>query len=382
MAKTLSLSAPPPFEYPVTVTQPLMPALSDYTALLEGVWSRRQLSNEGPLLLDLQRRLAKRLDAPNLRLVGSGTLALQIAIAALGLSGEVITSAFTFPATPHAITWAGLTPVFADINLGLTLDPEAVERAITPATTAILGVHVYGLPCDVLALADIARRHGLRLIFDGAHAFDTRINGTSVTAFGDATALSLHATKLFHTGEGGAIVVADPAVTRRIDLLKNFGLSSAAILLPGINAKMNELEAGLGLLVLDRVEAERHGRAAILGVYCCRLAGIPGLRMLRMAEGVLDSHQYAVVMIDPDLCTVSRDVLFDALQEFNIFTRRYFQTLCSEALHYRELPSAHPSNLPNSYAAAAQVLCLPYYSELGVQGADRVASIIRHIVDA
>ncbi len=336
MAKTLSLSAPPPFEYPVTVTRPLLPTLSDYTALLEGIWSRRQLSNEGPLLLNLQRCLAKRLDAPNLRLVRSGTLALQIAIAALGLSGEVITTALTFPATPHALTSVGLAPVFADINLGLTLDLEAVERAITPATTAILEVHVYGLPCDVLALADIARRHG------------TRLNGTSVKAFGDATALRLHATKLFHTGEGGAIVVADPAVTRRIDLLKNFGLSSAAI----------------------------------LDVYGCRLAGIPGLRMLRMAESVLDSHQYVVVMIDPDLCTVSRDVLFDALQAFNIFTRCYFQTLCSEAPNCRELPSAHPSNLPNSYAAAAQVLYLPYYSELGVQGADRVASIIRHIVSA
>ena len=285
MAKTLSLSAPPPFGYPVAVTRPLLPALSGYTALLEGAWSRRQLSNEGPLLLDLQRRLTKRVDAANLCLAGSGTLALQIAIAALGLSGEVITTAFTFPATPHALIWAGLTPVFADI----------------------------------------AWRHGLRLIFDGAHAFDTRINGTSVKALGDATTLSLHAIKPFHTGESGAIVEADPALTRRIDLLKNFGLSSAAGLLPGINAKMNELEAGFGLLVLDRVEAERHDRAAILDVCCCRLAGIPGLGMLRLAEDVLGSHQYAVVMIDPDSCTVSRDVLFDPLQAFNIFTRRYFQ---------------------------------------------------------
>ena len=375
--------APAPFQTPVLVTRPLLPPLADYAALLENTWSRHQVTNDGPLLLSLQDRLSRHLDVPNIRLLGSGTLALQIAIAALGLHGEVVTTAFTFPASPHALTAAGITPVFVDIHpVSLTLDPAAVERAITPATTAILGVHVYGIPCDVHALADIARRHGLRLLYDGAHAFDTRIHGAPIASFGDATMLSLHATKLFHTGEGGALIAPDPETIRKIDLLKNFGLSSGEVLLPGINAKMNELEAALGLLVLDHIAAERQAREQILAVYQRAFHGIPGLRLLAMPEGVTNSHQYAVLMVDPAAAALSRDALFEALQPFNVFARRYFNPLCSVAPHYRDLPSAAPANLHVSHEASAQVLCLPYYGALGTNGAEHLADIVLHLIGA
>lgn len=370
------------FDHPVHVTLPILPPLTDYAALLSGTWASGQLTNGGPLVDGLKRRLSARLEAPHFALLASGTLALQVAIAALGLKGEVITPAFTFPATPHALSWAGVTPVFVDIDpVRLTLDPARVEDAITAQTTGILAVHVYGVACHVEALADIARRHGLRLIYDGAHAFDTRVNGVPIGAFGDATALSFHATKLFHSAEGGGLIVQDEAVLQRVEWLQNFGLTrEAAVMVPGINAKMSELGAAMGLLVLDLVDKERRARAAVAGVYRALLADVPGIRMLEMPDGVTDSHQYAVVMVDEARAGLSRDTLCERLTAFNIFARRYFYPLCSEAPHYRDMPSAAAAHLPVSVRASRQVLCLPFHGALGRDGAARVAGAVRHVL--
>ena len=376
------LTIPRRFDQPVHVTLPIVPPLSDYAALLETVWRQRRLTNDGALVQALRRRLCQRLGVRHLALLGSGTLALQVAIAALGLRGEVITPAFTFPATPHALTWAGIRPVFADIDpVRLTLDPAAVERAITPRTTAILGVHVYGIPCDVDGLAAVAKRHGLRLVYDGAHCFETRIGEAPIGSFGDATMLSFHATKLFHSAEGGALIVQDEAVLRRVERLLNFGLSDAeTVVAPGINAKMNELEAALGLLVLDRVADEHAAREAVAAAYRLRFAGVPGLRMLTMPADVSDSHQYAVLLVDKAEAGLSRDALHEGLRAYNVFARRYFFPLCSEAPHYRDFPSAASSNLAVSFRVSRQVLCIPYCGELGVDGAEQVAAIVLHLL--
>lgn len=376
------MTNPQRFDHPVNVTRPIVPPLADYAAMLEGVWQHRVLTNDGVLLRELERRLSERLDAPHIALFSSGTVALQIAIAALGLVGEVITPAFTFPATPHALSWAGVSPVFADIDpVRLTIDPDAVERAITPRTTAILGVHVYGIPCDVDALAAVAARHDLRIVYDGAHCFDTRIVQAPIGGFGDATMLSFHATKLFHCAEGGALIVRDEAMLRRVKLLRNFGIADAqTVLVPGINAKMNELEAAMGLLVLDRVADEHAAREAVTATYRRRFAGIPGLRMPAALPDVSDSHQYAVLLVDDSEAGLSRDDLHEGLKSFNVFARPYFYPLCSEAPHYRGLPSAARANLPVSFRVSRQVLCLPYYGELGVAGAERVADIVVHLL--
>ena len=376
------MQVPRRFERAIRVTRPIVPPLTQYVNLLEGVWRRGWLTNDGALVLELRRRLSEHLDAPHLALLGNGTLALQMAIAALGLRREVITPAFTFPATPHALSWAGITPVFADIDpVRLTLDPTAVERAITPRTTGILAVHVYGVPCDVERLAAVALRHGLRLVYDGAHSFDTRIGGVPVGSFGDATMLSFHATKLFHSAEGGALIVQDEAVLRQVELLRNFGIAEAGgIVAPGINAKMNELEAAMGLLVLDRVAAEHAARDAVIAVYRRRFAGVAGLRMLDLPPDVSDSHQYAVLLVNESEAGLSRDALCEGLMAFNVFARRYFFPLCSEAPHYRDLPSAALANLPVSFSMSQRVLCLPYYGELGADGAEQVADAVLYLL--
>jgi dTDP-4-amino-4,6-dideoxygalactose transaminase len=376
--------APQPFETPVFVTRPIMPPLEDYQSLLAGVWQRQWLSNNGEMLLALQGKLEAELRCPELSLLGNGTLALQLAVGALGLTGEVITTPFTFPATPHVLDWARVTPVFADIDPDtLTLSPAAAAAAVTSRTTGILGVHVYGMPCDVAALGTLATRHGLRVVYDGSHTFGTEIAGRPIGAFGDATTLSFHATKLFHTAEGGAVMLPNPEDRRRVDLLRNFGIADeVTVLAPGINAKMNELQAALGLLVLQAVPAEREARARIAAIYAERLNPLPGLRMFRLPENITDSRQYAVLLVDESMCGVSRDTLYDRLKPFNVFARRYFYPLCSEAEHYRHLPSARPENLPVAHRISRQVLALPYYSGLGSDGAHRICDIIAHLLGA
>lgn len=368
-----------PFAHPVYVTRPLLPTLAAYTAVLQGAWERRWLTNKGQLHEELERKLCAHLRVANLSLVSSGTTALMLALRALVATGEVITTPFTSPATINAIIWCGLTPVFADIDThDMTLDPDAVARAVTPRTRAILGVHVFGMPCPVGPLQALADRRGLRVIYDGAHAFGSEIDGAPIASHGDATTLSFHATKLFTTGEGGAVVTRDGALKRQIDLWRALGIADEnTVVLPGTNARMNELEAALGLANLAGIEAERDARAAIAGVYRTRLAGIEGLRCVELPANVRGSGQYFVIRIaDPTM----RDALLEGLRTFNVFARRYFYPLCSNLPYCAAIPSAEPGNLPVANRVAGEVLCLPLYGDLGADCAHRIADMVAHLM--
>ncbi len=369
-------AAPRGFPEPVYVTRPLLPPLAAYVSLIEGVWQRQQLTNKGPLHDELEEALRHRLQARHLSLVANGTLAILLACRAMELSGDVITTPFTSPATVNAIHWAGLTPVFADVHpLDLTLDPEKVELAITPATSAILGVHVYGHPCDVHALQCIADRHGLRILYDGAHTFGTTVHGEPLVNFGDATALSFHATKLFNTAEGGAAVFRDRRLKDQFDLLRVFGFrDETTVVVPGLNAKMSEVAAALGLANLTVIDKEIAGRAAVAAVYRQRLAGLGGLSFVHPTNAS-ESLFYFMVRID-ETAALSRDGLCERLKDFNVFARRYFYPLCSEIPAYSGLKSSSRGNLPAAWRASREVLALPLYSTLGCDGANRVADII------
>jgi dTDP-4-amino-4,6-dideoxygalactose transaminase len=368
-----------PFPEPIYVTRPLLPPLADVTARLEQIWSAQWLTNGGVQHEQLEAALRAHLDVPEFSLFNNGTQALLTAIRALDLSGEVITTPFTFPATPHVLAWTqGVTPVFADIDpVRLTLAPEAVEAAITPRTSAILAVHVYGIPCDVAALQRIADRHRLRVIYDAAHAFGVRVGGVAIGRFGDATMFSFHSTKLFHTAEGGGLAVRDPELRRRVDRLKNFGIvDQEHVELPGLNGKLNELQAALGLEVLAHVPAENERRQHILDRYRQRLGEIPGVRLMPVLPGVEGSHQYCAVRIDESAFGMSRDAVQLELQKYNVFTRKYFYPLCSDYPCYRDLPSANPARLPVAHRAVAEVLCLPLYGALPLEAVDGICEMI------
>jgi dTDP-4-amino-4,6-dideoxygalactose transaminase len=367
-----------PFSEPIYVTRPLLPPLDDVRERLEEVWQARWLTNGGDQHVRLEHALLARLGVPHLSLFNNGTIALLVALRALDLRGEVITTPFTFPATPHVLAWSGITPVFADIEPDrLTIDPARVEALITPKTTAILGVHVYGVPCDVEALAGIARRHGLRLLYDGAHAFGVRYHGRGIGTFGDATMFSFHATKLFHTAEGGAIACADEELRHRIERQKNFGIAGQeTVECIGINGKMNELQAALGLSVLAGMDAEIRRRREILAMYQARLGGVPGLSLMPELPGVESSYQYCAVRIDGSTFGQSRDEVQQTLKSFNVFARKYFFPLCSDYDCYRDLPSADPACLPVARAAASQVLCLPLYGSLEPEAVQTICDIV------
>jgi dTDP-4-amino-4,6-dideoxygalactose transaminase len=289
-----------PFDEPIYVTRPLLPPLADLNDRLREIWNARWLTNAGEQHERLGRAIREHLGVPQVSLFNNGTIALLAAVRALDMRGEVITTPFTFPATPHAISWSGATPVFGDIDpVRMTLDPAQVERLITPETTGILAVHVYGIPCDVVALQAVADRHGLKLVYDAAHAFGTRIDGVGIGNFGDASMFSFHATKLFHTAEGGALTCASATTREAFDHLKNFGiLDQEAVDVVGINGKMNELQAALGLAVLDCVSEELRLRRAIIERYRKRLAGIAGLTLMPELPGIESSCQYFVVRVD------------------------------------------------------------------------------------
>jgi dTDP-4-amino-4,6-dideoxygalactose transaminase len=367
-----------PFTDPIYVTRPLLPPLDDVRARLEEVWRSQWLTNCGEQHDRLERALTDRLGVAQLSLFNNGTIALLVAIRALDLRGEVITTPFTFPATPHALAWAGITPVFADIDpVRLTIDPARVEALITPKTTAILAVHVYGVPCDVEALAAIAARHGLRLLYDGAHAFGVRCDGRGIGTFGDATMFSFHATKLFHTAEGGAIACADAALRHRIDRQKNFGIAGQELVeCVGINGKMNEVQAALGLSVLAGTDAEVGRRRAIFAIYRQRLGGVRGLTLMPELPGVESSYQYCAVLIDGSRFGQSRDEVQQTLKAYNVFARKYFYPLCSDYDCYRDLPSADPACLPVARLAASQVLCLPLYGSLEPSAVQAICDIV------
>jgi dTDP-4-amino-4,6-dideoxygalactose transaminase len=367
-----------PFADPIYVTQPLLPPLAALTARLEQVWESRWLTNVGRQHEALEAALHTYLAVPELSLFNNGTIALFSAIRGLGLSGDVVTTPFTFPATPHALSWSGITPVFADIDpIRLTLDPRSVEERITPKTTGILAVHVYGVPCDVDGLQDIATRHGLRLVYDAAHAFGAQLHGRGIGTFGDATMFSFHATKLFHTAEGGAVACTDRALREQMDRLKNFGIvNQESVDSIGLNGKMNELQAALGLAVLDCMPEEIAKRRRILDTYRRLLTGVPGVTLMPGVDGAQGSHQYCVVRIDEQTFGRSRDEVHAELKKYNVHARKYFYPLCSDYSSYRNLPSANPAGLPVAQAVVRQVLCLPLYGALDPAAVETICEIV------
>jgi dTDP-4-amino-4,6-dideoxygalactose transaminase len=361
----------------IRLTRPLLPRLSDFVSLLEEIWDEGWLTNRGNQLQLLERRLKHTLQCENLSLFCNGTMALMLGLKALHLTGEVITTPFTFPATVHAIDWAGLSPVFADIDsTSLCIDPRSVEEAITERTSAILAVHVFGVPCDVSALEKIARRHDLRVIYDAAHAFGVEINGIPIGNFGEMSMFSFHATKLFHTAEGGCLVYGDASLRRKMDLLQNFGIEAEdEVNSSGINGKMNELEAALGLCVLDLVKEESMRRNAIANRYLANLRGADGIRSVVPGENVLQSHQYMPVLIGRK-ATRSRDEVFSSLRQRKILARRYFRPLCSKIDCYSSLASARAKNLPRAEKIESEILCLPMHGDLTPDEVDLVCEII------
>ena len=373
---------PRPFDEPIYVTRPILPPLEAYVEHLRGIWASKQLTNAGPLTCALEQHLSANLQATHVSLFNNGTTALMTACRALKLSGEVITTPFTAPATPHALDWNRITPVFADIDpVTMTIDPVAVESLVTDRTTGILGVHVYGLPCAVGTLQAVAEKFGLRIVYDAAHALTTRINDQPITNFGDISVLSFHATKLFHTAEGGALVAQDPQLRKQIDLLRNFGIKDETTVLEcGINGKMNELQAALGLCLLSLIEDERAARRELAAVYRDRLGALAGVTLMPVLPNVILSDLYFVIRIAESQAGVSRDVLWEALKQFNVFARRYFAPLCSEYPHYKSLPTADPARLPVAHTVVQEVLCLPFYGALGMDGAHRICDIIEYIL--
>ncbi|MDP3716214.1 MAG: DegT/DnrJ/EryC1/StrS family aminotransferase [Acidobacteriota bacterium] len=367
-----------PFDEPIYVTRPLLPPLPALQARLAEIWEARWLTNDGQQHVRLTQAIADYLAVPHVSLFNNGTIALLAAVRALGMRGEVITTPFTFPATPHAISWSGATPVFCDIDpVTMNLDPAKVEELITPRTTGILAVHVYGIPCDVYALQAIANRRGLKLVYDAAHAFGTKINGVGIGNFGDASMFSFHATKLFHSAEGGALTAPKADSKAAFDHLKNFGiLNQEEVDVVGINGKMNELQAALGLAVLDCVTDELRLRRAIIARYRERLAGVPGLALMPEPAGVESSCQYFVVRIDGPAFGRTRDEVFDHLKTYNVLARKYFYPLCTDYGCYRDLPSARPGRLPVASEVVTQVLCLPLYGTLALGDVDRICDMV------
>jgi dTDP-4-amino-4,6-dideoxygalactose transaminase len=366
----------PAFRDPIYVTRPLLPPLDVLHRHLRDVWDSQWLTNAGAKHQALEEALRRHLRVEQLSLFNNGTIALMAALRALNLSGKVITTPFTFPATPHVVSLSGLTPVFCDIDpVRMTLDPAAVERALTRDTSAILAVHVYGIPCDVRGLQAVADRHGLRVVYDAAHAFGSVVDGRGIGTFGDASVFSFHATKLFHTAEGGAIACSDPGLRARIDRVKNFGIvDQERVDSIGLNGKMNELQAVMGLAVLECLDTEIAGRRAIAEVYRRRLSGVRGLTLMPFAPGA-ETVQYFVVRVHAREFHRSRDQVQEALKAHNVFTRKYFYPLCTDYACYRDLPSSR-TPMPAARAAVDEVLCLPLYGTLPLADVDRICDLL------
>lgn len=362
----------------VYVTSPLLPPLDEFIPYLEKIWDNKFLTNGGEFHQQLEKALAEYLGVEHLCLFSNGTLALLTALQALRITGEVITTPYSFVATSHSLLWNGLTPVFADIDpVTCNIDPAKIEQLITPATSAILPVHCYGIPCDVDAIQNIADAWGLKVIYDAAHAFGVKRNGQSVLNCGDLSILSFHATKVFNTFEGGAIICPDARMKQRIDYLKNFGFAGeTTVVAPGINAKMNEVQAAFGLVQLQHIDGALAARDAIYERYCELLSGITGVSVFTAPEDVEWNHAYFPILVD-GAYSISRDRLYDVLKEQNIYARRYFYPLISSFSMYRHLPSAEPENLPVANDISQKILCLPIYPDLAMADQDRVVAIIR-----
>jgi len=367
---------------PVYVTRPTMPNLDDYTQYLRGIWERRWLTNAGPLHQEFEAKLASFLGVEHLSLFCNGSIALQVAFEALRInSGEVITTPFSFPATAHVAYWSRVRPVFCDIDpLTFNIDPSKIQQLIGPETRAILPVHVYGRPCDVEAIQRIAEVHGLHVVYDAAHAFGVRYKGRSVLSSGSISMLSFHATKLFTTLEGGALICGSKARKNRIDFLKNFGIADEdTVIGPGINGKMNELQAAFGLLRLQGVTEEIRHRRTLARIYRDELRRVPGIFVADDPPECEPNSAYFPILVDHAAYGMSRDDLFDVFRRCNILTRKYFYPLITHAPCYSALPSAAPSNLPVAERVASQVLCLPMNGTLEPEIVRRISCLISEL---
>lgn len=351
---------------PVYVTQPFLPPLEEFMPYLEDIWQRKILTNNGHYHQELEKALCEYLGVKYISLFSNGTLGLITALQALHIAGEVITTPFSFVATTHALWWNGIKPVFVDIEEDtFNLDPEKIEAAITPKTTAILPVHVYGNPCDVDRIETIAKKYGLKVIYDACHTFGVTLNGESILNFGDLSVLSFHATKVYTTFEGGAIVCHDEVMKKRIDNLKNFGFAGeTTVVAPGINAKMNEFQAALGLLQLKYIDKAIEKRKEITQDYREHLRSIPGITFLEDRPGVKHCYTHFPILIDEGKYGKSRNMVYEELKKYNIFTRRYFYPLISQFPPYKGLESAATGRMPVAERTAEEVLCLPIYPNL------------------
>jgi dTDP-4-amino-4,6-dideoxygalactose transaminase len=363
---------------PLYVTRPYLPPLEEFLPLLAEIWDSRILTNNGPFHQRFERELCEQLGVDNVSLVTNGMLALSAVIEAAGVGGEVITTPYSFVATTHAVRMGSLEPVFVDIRRSdLNIDPDLIEAAITPRTSAIVAVHCYGNPCDVEAIEAIAARHGLKIIYDAAHAFGVRRRGRSILSYGDFATLSFHATKAFNTFEGGAVIAGSAAGKQAVDNFRNFGIvDEVSISSIGTNAKMSEFNAALGVVQLRHFEQVRAARKRVDGLYRDALADVAGIECLPIPDGVEPNFSYFPVFVTPDF-PVDRDTLYERLKAEGIYARRYFYPLLSSLPMYGELPSAAPGNLPVATLAAGQILCLPIFPDLSDPDLDRILSVIR-----
>jgi dTDP-4-amino-4,6-dideoxygalactose transaminase len=369
-----------PLADPILVAQSIVVDLDQYHAELKDVWDSGWFTNNGGKHRALESLLAKEVfQTPHVSLVSNATLGLLTALKMFHLKGEVITTPFTFPATPHAITWAGLEPVFCDIDPeSLTIDPTEIEKKITKSTSAILGVHVFGRPCEVHAIERIAKQHDLQVIYDAAHAFELEVNGKSVASFGDASVFSFHATKLFHTAEGGAVAFQNPENKKQFDLLKNFGIENEGVYDCGLNFKMNELQAALGLVVMKARLNERCAREKLREIYRRELADVGGLSFISNDPDVnKESLQYCAIRISKDPFGSSRDQVWERLKTLNVYARRYFYPLCSDYPHYQAKNQIN--ELPQASKVVQEILCLPFHSGVNEEQAVYICKAIKSL---
>lgn len=362
----------------IPVTQPYLPPLDEFFPYLQQIWANRWVTNNGPFHEQFEEALKGYLGVEHISVFTNGTLALITALQALRITGEVITTPFSFVATTHALQWNGIKPVFVDIDPGdFNLNADLIEAAITPSTTAILPVHVYGKPCNLEAIQNIADAYGLKLIYDAAHAFGIKKKGVAVANFGDLSVLSFHGTKVFNTFEGGAIVSHDAKTKKRIDNLKNFGfLDEVTVIAPGINAKMNEFQAALGLLQLEHIDGVLSERCEIDKRYRKDLSGIPGIEIPAIPGDIVYNYSYFPILIEKKTFGMGRDELYDTFRKSNIHSRRYFYPLISNMPTYRGLKSSSLENLPIANEVAKKILCLPIYPALSKVDQDEITGIL------
>lgn len=362
----------------ITVTSPLLPSLDDFIPYLQDIWNRKWLTNNGHYHQELEKALCEYLKVPYISLFTNGTLPLICALQALRITGEVITTPYSFVATTHSLWWNGIKPVFVDIDpISCNIDPDKIEAAITPKTTAIMPVHVYGKPCDTVRIQAIADKYGLKVIYDAAHAFGVDVNGQSILNAGDMSTLSFHATKIYNTIEGGALICHDKKMKERIDYLKNFGFAGeTTIVAPGINGKMDEIRSAYGLINLKQVDAAIESRRQVALQYRNVLQQVKGIYFMEDMLGVRHNYSYFPIFVNSQKYGMTRDELYFKMKENGVLGRRYFYPLISEFSTYRGLESARPENLPVAHRIADSVICLPMHHDIQKYEIERILSLI------